>query len=217
MDEEIPPHVILETSPPRPAAIPTASPSTDQALTDLSRRFDLHSIHPYRPNHCLDVAPPHSVKSHPSRTLRRTRSHEDLLHHVRQEKQFKSRCQCKTAHLSRIAAMVKEMLEGDTWRYPASNLPPSGQEHRAPPNPSTPELIPSSSSAAMNRSTPTFDYPAPSTCHPDDDDEKDPTELVIRRGAYKVARDAKYSPTEDPCKRPGVVKKKIKMRKRKPK
>ena len=110
--------------------------------------------------------------------------------------------------------MVKEMLEDDTWSGPGSHSPPVGKESEAGPN-AIPESLPSTSSSTVNNSTPTFDYPAPSNSL--ENDETDSTELVIRQGAYKVARDARYCPMEDGPRRPGVVKKKIKMRKRKPK
>ena len=213
MDEEVPPHVITEANPSRPA-IRHTSPSTDQALLELSYRFDLHSIHSYRSNNCLDAAS-HSPKFHPSKPLRRTRSHEDFLHHVRKERQFTSRHQCKPAHLSRIAAVVKEILEDEKWSHPGFKSPRSGEEPTAKSS-ATHESLTGTSPANCNATTPTtFDYPALSNDDPED--EEDPTELVIRRGAYKVARDARYTPAEDGIKRPGVVKKKIKMRKRKPK
>ncbi|MCJ1234639.1 hypothetical protein MMC14_002600 [Varicellaria rhodocarpa] len=110
--------------------------------------------------------------------------------------------------------MVKEMLEDDTWSSPGSHSPLLDKESEARAN-MMPESLPNTSSSALNRSTPTFDYPAPSNSL--ENDESDPTELVIRQGAYKVARDARYCPMEDGPRRPGVVKKKIKMRKRKPK
>ncbi|MCJ1296071.1 hypothetical protein MMC34_007636 [Xylographa carneopallida] len=104
MDDSLPPpfsHEVPSSSSPSSSPSPLDEgycSSTSDPISDLSTRFDHHSLRPRPPPHYHRTSPTLASSSNPQ------------LHSVRHARQLATRRQCSTENLARISLLVERML-----------------------------------------------------------------------------------------------------------
>ena len=173
--------------------------SSSTSIAELSQHFGQHTLSPRRPSVCVEGsaprarelnAPPHSPNSFSNRVCRR--------------RQSLNRLQCSSDHLSRISALVEEMVQTGQPLHEATR-PTTLLDDLTSPSLSPDEVPPMASYFNISSSRPSSSLGA--KCDP-----RLPQHSLRRSQSHKIDKDLRHSASREGIGKP-MVKKKIRMRK----
>ena len=173
--------------------------SISTSIAELSQHFDQHTLTPRQPSLCVERSTPcarepnfphHSPSSFSNRVCRR--------------RQSLNRLQCSSDHLSRISALVEEMVQtGQSLHDPIHPAPLL--DDSTSPSLSPDEVLPMASYFSIPSTRPSSSLSA--NC-----DSRLPQHSIRSLQSYKIDKDMRHSASREGTGKP-MVKKKIRMRK----
>ena len=168
-------------------------------IAELSQHFDQHTLTPRRPSVCVEGSIPHARELNPPHRLPNSFSDR-----VCRRRQSLNRLQCSSDHLSRISALVEEMVQTGQPLYepthPAALLDDSTSPSLSP------EVVPPMASY-FNISASRPSSSSSANCDP-----RLPQHSLRRSQSYKIEKDLRHSASREGIGK-HMVKKKIRMRK----
>ena len=182
---------------------PERGHSIATSIADLSHHFDQHTLTPRRPNVCGDASTPrarelnqphHAPTSFSNRICRR--------------RQSLNRLQCSSEHLSRISALVEEMVQTGQPLYEPTH-PTALLDDSLSPSLSPDEIPPMTSPMASYFN---ISPPKPSSSYSPKCDLRLPQHSLRQSHSYKIDKDLRHNASREGVGKP-MVKKKIRMRK----
>lgn len=180
------------------------------SVAELSHHFDRHTLTPRRPSICLEGSTPRARELNPP-----NRSPTSFANRVCRQRQSLNRLQCSSDHLSRISALVEEMVQ-------------TGQPLYQPPHPTA--LLDDSTSPSLSPDeTPPMASPIasyfniippprysssfrPSSSFSANHESRLPQHSSRNAQSYKIDKDSRCHTSRQGRGKP-MVKKKVRMRK----
>ena len=174
--------------------------SAPNSIAELSRHFNQHSLTPRRPSTVIEEPTPRARE-----TTQCLQSPNSFSNRVCRRRQSINRLQCSTAHLSRISALVEDMVQtGQPYNMYDPTHPCSMLDDSTPPSLS-PDEQPTSSSDSYFGFTPISSSSTMSN-------SSSAQHSLRHSHSYKVDKDLRHSASREGLGKP-MVKKKIRMRK----
>ena len=173
--------------------------SSSNSITELSRHFNQHSLAPRRPATVLEEPSPRRRDPNPY-----LQSSNSFSNRVCRQRQSVNRLQCSSAHLSRISALVEDMVQTGQPYNTYGPTHSSSMLHDSTSPSLSPDEHPSSSSESYFGFTPIPISSANSGSHP-------AQHSLRHQHSYKIDKDLRHSASRDVLGQP-MVKKKIRMR-----
>lgn len=169
------------------------------SITELSRHFDRHTITPPRPSICVDGSTPHPRELNPPH-----HSPNSFTNRICRQRQSLNRLQCSSDHLSRISALVEEMVQTGQALYDPTH-PTALLDEPTSPSLSLDGVPPMASYFDVSSSRPSSSFSA--SC-----DAQLPQHFLRHSQSCKMDRDLRHRISREGIGKP-MVKKKIRMRK----
>ena len=172
------------------------------SIADLSHHFDQHTLTPRRPNVCVEGSAPRVHELNPPH-----HAPSSFSNRICRQRQSLNRLQCSSDHLSRISALVEEMVQtGQSYYEPDhptdllnDSLSPSLSPNEIPP-------ISSPITSYFNIASPSLSSPLSADC-----ELRLPQHSLRRSQSYRVDKDLRLDPSREGGGKP-MVRKKIRMR-----
>ena len=190
------------------------------SIAELSQYFDQHTLAPRRPSICLEASIPRARELNPPH-----HSATSFSNRVCRRRQSLNRLQCSSDHhLSRISALVEEMVQAGQPLYdpthPATlleddSLSPSLSADEIPPMPSPMASYfnsPSSSSSSSSSRPSSSFRPSSSLSFSSNCDPRLAQHSLRHAHSYKIDKDVRHRASREGIGKP-MVSKKIRMRK----
>ena len=180
------------------------------SIAELSHHFDRHTLTPRRPSICLEGSTPRARELNPPH-----RSPTSFANRVCRQRQSLNRLQCSSDHLSRISALVEEMVQTGQPLYQPSH-PTALLDDSTSPSLSPDEIPPMTSPMASYfnivpppRLSSSF---RPSSSFSANYDSRLPQHSSRHAQSYKIDKDSRCHASRKGVGKP-MVKKKVRMRK----
>lgn len=169
------------------------------SIAELSQHFDQHTITPRRPSGCIEGLTPRARELDPAH-----HSPNSFTNRICRQRQSLNRLQCSSDHLSRISALVEEMVQ-------------TGQPLYEPTHPAGLLDDPTSSSPSPDDFPPMASYfnissPRPSSSFSANCDPRLSHHSLRHSQSYKIDKDLRHSASREGTGK-AMVRKKIRMRK----
>ena len=171
--------------------------STSTSIAELSQHFDRHSLQPRRPSIPSEGPLLRSRESNIN-----LQSSNSFSNRVCRRRQSINRLQCSAAHLSRISALVEDMVQTNQPLYEPSHVSSMFNGSTSPSL--SPDEVPPSTSSYFNLNS------IPSVSSGGGDSE--PLQHFPRQNSYKIDKDLRHSASRDGMGTQKVLKK-IRVRK----
>lgn len=169
------------------------------SIAELSQHFDRHTLTPRRPSVCLEGLIPRARELNPSH-----HSPNSFSTRVCRRRQSLNRLQCSADHLSRISALVEEMVQtGQPLPEPTHPTAFLGDSTSPPLSPDEVPPMASYFSFSSPRPSPSFS----ASCDPRLEQHS-----LRHSQSYKIDKDMRHSGSREGLGK-HMVKKKIRMRK----
>ncbi|CAD6573592.1 MAG: hypothetical protein ASARMPRED_006207 [Alectoria sarmentosa] len=166
------------------------------SIAELSQHFDQQTLTPRRPSICIERSAPRARELNPPQ-----HSPNSFSNRVCRRRQSLNRLQCSSDHLSRISALVEEMVHTGQPVHELAH-PAAPVEDSTSPSLSPDEIPPMASYFNMSSSS---SYSA-------NGDMRLPQHSLRHSQSYKIDKDLRHSGSREGIGKP-LVKKKIRMRK----
>ena len=173
--------------------------SNPTSIAELSQYLDQHTLTPPRPNISRDRSTPRASELTPP-----LHSSNGFSSRVCRQRQSISRLQCSSAHLSRISALVEDMLHTSRPLYDSSH-PSAPLEDSGSPPLSPDEIAPMPSYFSLAS--------IPSSCCAANGNAGLPQHSLRQSYPYKIDKDLRHGGSREGTGQQPMVKKRIRMRK----